>query len=87
MDLSSYLDASGRDGALSGGVRMVPVQAASGTLRVWAKRVGNDPRIRLFLLHGGPAQTCRERGASLDLGVQRGRPGRAEERNEPCGSC
>jgi len=57
VDLSSYLDGSGRDDALSGGVRMVPVETPSGTFRVWTKRVGNNPRIRLLLLHGGPAAT------------------------------
>ncbi len=57
MDLRSYLDVSGRDDALSGGVRMVPVETPSGTFRVWTKRVGNNPAVRLLLLHGGPGAT------------------------------
>ncbi len=28
-----------------------------GTFRVWTKRVGNNPRIRVLLLHGGPGAT------------------------------
>jgi proline iminopeptidase len=39
--MSSYLDCSGRDDALSGGARMIPVRTPAGTYRVWVKRVGN----------------------------------------------
>ncbi len=42
---------------LSGGVQMVPVSTASGEFHVWTKRVGNNPRIKVLLLHGGPAMT------------------------------
>jgi len=54
---SAYLDNAGRDDALSGGVRMIPVQTPKGTFRVWTKRVGNNPRIKVLLLHGGPGFT------------------------------
>ncbi len=53
----SYLDSSGRQDALSGGVRMIPVTTPSGTYRVWTKRIGNNPRLRVLLLHGGPGAT------------------------------
>ena len=53
----SYFDSAGRDDVLSGGVRMVPVSTPSGTFRVWTKRTGNNPRIKLLLLHGGPGAT------------------------------
>jgi len=52
-----YLDYSGRDDVLSGGVRMIPVTTAKGDFRVWTKRVGNNPKAKLLLLHGGPAAT------------------------------
>jgi len=55
--LSSYLDCSGRDDALSGGARQVPVNTPTGTYRVWVKRVGNNPDLRMLLLHGGPGST------------------------------
>jgi proline iminopeptidase len=47
------------DGPLprAGGVRMVPITTPKGTFKVWTKRIGNNPRIRLLLLHGGPAAT------------------------------
>jgi proline iminopeptidase len=55
--MSSYLDYSGRDDVLSGGARMIPVDTPAGTYRVWVKRTGNNPDLRLLLLHGGPGST------------------------------
>lgn len=53
----SYLDYTGRKDVMSGGVTMIPVSTPRGTFRVWTKRVGNNPRIKLLLLHGGPGAT------------------------------
>jgi len=53
----AYLDYSGRDDALSGGSRMIPVDTPAGTWRVWTKRVGNNSDLKLLLLHGGPGCT------------------------------
>ena len=36
---------------------MIPVTTPKGTFRVWTKRVGNNPRVKVLLLHGGPAAT------------------------------
>jgi len=55
--MSSYLDYSGRDDVLSGGSRMIPVRTPIGTHRVWVKRVGNNPGLKVLLLHGGPGST------------------------------
>jgi proline iminopeptidase len=55
--VSDYLDYSGRDDVLSGGARMVPVNTPAGAFRVWVKRVGNHPDLRVLLLHGGPGAT------------------------------
>ena len=49
-----YFDNSGRDDVLSGGTRMIPIHTAKGDFRVWTKRVGNNPTIKVLLLHGGP---------------------------------
>jgi len=54
---TGYLDYSGRDDVLSGGVKLIPVHTSRGNFRVWTKRVGNNPRIKLLLLHGGPGAT------------------------------
>ena len=45
------------DSIESGGVRMIPVKTPVGEFRVWTKRFGNNPRIKVLLLHGGPAMT------------------------------
>jgi len=39
------------------GVKMIPVETPVGTFKVWTKRFGNNPRIKVLLLHGGPAGT------------------------------
>jgi len=54
---SVYLDYSGRDDVLSGGVRMIPVTTPKGSFHVWTKRIGNNPRVKVLLLHGGPGVT------------------------------
>ncbi len=54
---ASYLDSSGRDDQLTGGVRMISIETPAGPFRVWTKRVGNNPRIKVLLLHGGPGAT------------------------------
>jgi len=55
--MGSYLDYTGRDDVLGGGVRMVPIDTACGQYKVWTKRIGNNPRLRMLLLHGGPGAT------------------------------
>jgi proline iminopeptidase len=54
---ASYYDNKGRDDVLSGGVRRVPITTSKGTFHVWTKRIGNNPRVKVLLLHGGPAAT------------------------------
>jgi len=41
----------------TGGIKMVPIQTPKGSFHVWTKRFGNNPRIKVLLLHGGPAAT------------------------------
>lgn len=53
----AYLDNSGRSDVLSGGVRLIPITTPKGTFRVWTKRVGNNPTMKVLLLHGGPGAT------------------------------
>jgi proline iminopeptidase len=54
---ADYFDHTGRSDVLSGGVRLIPVETPVGTFRVWTKRVGNNPTIKVLLLHGGPGAT------------------------------
>jgi len=39
----------------SGGIKMIPIH--DGKYKVWTKRVGNNPKIKVLLLHGGPSGT------------------------------
>jgi proline iminopeptidase len=39
------------------GVRMIPIDTPKGRFRVWTRRVGDHPTIKLLLLHGGPGFT------------------------------
>ncbi len=54
---SIYHDNTGRDDILSGGVKMIPITTPKGTFKVWTKRIGNNPTIKVLLLHGGPGFT------------------------------
>ena len=45
------------DGIKSGGVKMIPITTSVGTFKVWTKRFGNNPKIKILILHGGPALT------------------------------
>ena len=49
-----YFDNTGRDDVLSGGVKMIEISTPEGKFNVWTKRVGNNPKIKVLLLHGGP---------------------------------
>src|SRR6201996_6892053 len=39
------------------GIKMVEIQTPVGKFHVWTKRIGTNPRIKILLLHGGPAFT------------------------------
>jgi proline iminopeptidase len=52
-----YLDNAGRDDVFTGGIKMIPVNTPRGVFRVWTKRTGNNPRVKVLLLHGGPGGT------------------------------
>lgn len=47
----------GDSGVQMAGIRMIPIQTPKGTFNVWTKRFGNNPKIKVLLLHGGPAAT------------------------------
>ncbi|MBK6948420.1 MAG: proline iminopeptidase-family hydrolase [Haliscomenobacter sp.] len=56
LTLKDYFSPSG-EGVQSGGVKMIPISTPAGEYRVWTKRFGNNPRINVLLLHGGPGAT------------------------------
>jgi proline iminopeptidase len=53
---TDYFDLQ-ESGVKAGGSRMVPIETPKGTFRVWTKRIGNNPRMKVLLLHGGPGAT------------------------------
>lgn len=54
---ADYFSHAGHDDVLSGGVKMIPISTPKGNFRVWTKRVGNNPKLAVLLLHGGPGAT------------------------------
>lgn len=44
-------------GIKTGGVKVVQITTPKGKFNVWTKRIGNNPKIKLLLLNGGPGAT------------------------------
>lgn len=53
---SVYFEKS-NDSIQNGGVKVIPITTSKGTFNVWTKRIGNNPKIKLLLLNGGPGAT------------------------------
>lgn len=45
------------NGIKIGGVKMVEITTPKGKFNVWTKRIGNNPKIKLLLLNGGPGMS------------------------------
>src|SRR5215510_4093988 len=54
MSVAKYFN-YGDSGVQSAGVRSIPIETPVGSFKVWTKRFGNNPKIKILLLHGGPA--------------------------------
>ena len=37
--------------------QLIPISTPKGEFRVWTKRIGDNPRVKVLLLHGGPGGT------------------------------
>ena len=44
-------------GVQNGNVKVVSIETPKGPMKVWTKRVGNNPSIKLLTLNGGPGCT------------------------------
>lgn len=53
--VAAYFNYGDTSGVQSAGIRMIPIKTTAGEFKVWTKRFGNNPRIKILLLHGGPA--------------------------------
>jgi proline iminopeptidase len=54
ITVSDYFN-YGDTGVRSAGIKMIPIKTPVGEFKVWTKRFGNNPKIKVLLLHGGPA--------------------------------
>jgi proline iminopeptidase len=41
----------------TGGVKVIAIQTPKGIYKVWTKRIGNNPKMKVLILHGGPGGT------------------------------
>ncbi len=41
-------------GIKTGGIKIITVSTPKGNLKVWTKRIGNNPKMKILLLSGGP---------------------------------
>ena len=57
IEKNDYLDYSNLPDQFTGGINMIPISTPQGEFKVYTKRVGNNPRIKVLLLHGGPGAT------------------------------
>ncbi|MBC7555343.1 MAG: proline iminopeptidase, partial [Chryseobacterium sp.] len=49
VTLNNYFN-YGKDSVESGGVKMIPIKTPVGNFKVWTKRFGNNPKIKILLL-------------------------------------
>ena len=54
---SSVYFEKAKDSIQNGGIKIIPISTPKGTFNVWTKRIGNNPKIKLLLLNGGPGAT------------------------------
>ncbi|MEN2402494.1 proline iminopeptidase-family hydrolase [Flavobacterium sp. MC2016-06] len=55
--ISNYFTYESKDSVEAAGIRLIPIKTPVGEFKVWTKRFGNNPKIKILLLHGGPAMT------------------------------
>ena len=53
---STYFQ-SEETGIQTGGVKMIAIETPKGKFKVWTKRFGNNPKIKVLLLNGGPGMS------------------------------
>ena len=55
--MSVEIDTSIKDEVPDSSVRFIEITTPKGNFKVWTKRVGNNPDIKVLTLHGGPGAT------------------------------
>jgi proline iminopeptidase len=54
ITVDDYFKSSDTVKVKTGGIQMIPINTPKGKFNVWTKRFGNNPKIKVLLLHGGP---------------------------------
>ncbi len=54
ITVEDYFKTNDTSTVKTGGVQMVSINTPKGKFNVWTKRFGNNPKIKVLLLHGGP---------------------------------
>jgi proline iminopeptidase len=44
-------------GLKTGGIKIIPIETSKGKFNIWTKTIGNNPKIKVLLLNGGPGGT------------------------------
>lgn len=57
QNLKDYFTYEKNNNIEGAGVRMISIKTPVGDFKVWTKRFGSNPKIKILLLHGGPAMT------------------------------
>jgi proline iminopeptidase len=52
--IDEYFKSSDTSKVKTGGIQMISINTPKGKFNVWTKRFGNNPKIKVLLLHGGP---------------------------------
>jgi proline iminopeptidase len=54
ITVEDYFKSNDTTKVKTGGIQMIPINTPKGKFNVWTKRFGNNPKIKVLLLHGGP---------------------------------
>ena len=47
---STYFD-NPESAVQTGGIKIIPIQTPKGSFNVWTKRIGNNPKMKVLILH------------------------------------
>jgi proline iminopeptidase len=54
ISVTDYFKSADTSKVKTGGIQMISINTPKGKFNVWTKRFGNNPKIKVLLLHGGP---------------------------------
>ncbi|KAA2240070.1 alpha/beta fold hydrolase [Chitinophaga agrisoli] len=54
LSLKSYFTPADSNAVQTGGVQTITIETPKGKYNVWTKRIGNNPKMKVLLLSGGP---------------------------------